>query len=116
MIRFATLIFALAACAGATAAPALCAGGVLVHACPCAEPPGCAHEEGCSVDPCSTLAARTDAPAAGTLRAPAMPAGLAVTPPGADPAQLAATPQPPPLPRLASRNLPCPPSDLPLLS
>ena len=32
--------------------PALCAAGVLIHACDCGEIGGCSHEEDCSSDPC----------------------------------------------------------------
>ncbi|MGQ0720194.1 MAG: hypothetical protein ACT4PE_01330 [Candidatus Eiseniibacteriota bacterium] len=38
--------------AWAVAAPLLCSGGVLQHACPEETPSTCGHEEDCEADPC----------------------------------------------------------------
>jgi len=42
------------------AAPALCAGGVIVHPCACDDCCGCEHEAACGDDPCSIVATRNE--------------------------------------------------------
>lgn len=41
-------------------APALCAGGLLMHPCECGDTDACGHEEECSTDPCGKLTARPE--------------------------------------------------------
>lgn len=50
---FTTLFFAWALFVG----PALCAGGLLEHACDCDHEALCQHEDACSDDPCAPLTA-----------------------------------------------------------
>jgi hypothetical protein len=106
----ATLIFACSL----VLVPSLCAAGMLGHGCPEDDQAACEHESECSADPCSGLVARLPdegrgpdaaAPDGGPAAPPAVPARRA--------ARLAPRPSAPPAP---PRALPCPASDLPLLS
>jgi hypothetical protein len=110
MLRTIVVFIALWGLAGV---PVLCAGGVLLHACPCAEDEACQHEDECAMDPCTDLALRPGSPSEGGSCSPALLA-VASLQPAIDGL---ITPQ-----RQAdwwlsfSRdNLPLPPSALPLL-
>ena len=60
-------------------APALCAGGLLEHACECESEAACQHEESCPDDPCASFVRRSETrPAASpALELPWVPIFLA---------------------------------------
>ena len=90
--------------------PSLCTAGALLHPCDCGTAIECGHEEACGDDPCvDVLAGRESASLDPELTAP-----VAVFVPGPALAPGPTVPEPGHVPAL--RNLPCPPSILPLLS
>ena len=94
---------------GFLAVPALCVSGALLHPCECGAAIGCAHEEQCSEDPCIDLLVLP-----GTASDHLQTAVVASSACSFWPLFFPETPAVV-LPLLATTNLPCPTSVLPLL-
>ncbi len=95
--------------------PILCMGGLVQHACDCGHETACSHESACASDPCGGNALRgNEQKSINVTVSPAETECLTSlwTPEVTQPRKWVATE--PPLPP-DFRNLPYPPSDLPLL-
>ena len=96
------------------AVPALCIGGVLLHACQCADVGDCAHEVACAEDPCGDLVVRPDSSDGVDDAGPRVVEKLPSFSEATLKQPIAATSHPSSLP-FPGQNLSLPPSDLPLL-
>ncbi|MFQ5495256.1 MAG: hypothetical protein ACE5EX_07720 [Phycisphaerae bacterium] len=96
------------------ALPALCTAGVLGHACDCGGSSECRHESDCSSDPCRKLAASR--PGQDNDMAKSMPLFVGFPSLAACVSQMDSLGVRESVPEGAPpTNLPCPPTDLPLL-